>query len=139
MRWARARLRGGRAPVAALGATLLADALDHALAPVALEFGVQVADTGEDLVRHRLLLLARGFGHAVEHHRLAVLHGHLRELETLPVARLLGAVDGDRHDRRAGLQRNSSDPPLGLVRQLARARAPALAVHDDAPAPREDR
>src|SRR6266849_5471286 len=121
MRWARARLRGGRATVAALGATLLADALDHALAPVALEFGVQVADAGEDVVRHRLLLLARGFGHAVEDHRLAELHGHLRKLQPLPVAGLLGAVDGDRHDGRAGLQRDSPDPSLGLLRQLAGA------------------
>src|ERR1700704_3474182 len=137
MRWARTRLRGGRATVAALGAALLADALDHALAPVALEFGVQVADAGEDVVRHRLLLLARGFGHEVECHRLAELHGHLRELQALPVAGLLGAGDGDGNDRCARLECEPPDPALGLLGQLAGARAPALAIHDDAPAPPE--
>ena len=49
---------------------------------------------------------------------------------------VLGAVDRDRHDRHARLEREAAEPGLRLAELLA-ARAAALAVHaDDAPAPR---
>ena len=69
---------------------------------------------------------------------VAVLDGHLRELEPPPVAHLVGAEDRHRHDRGARLERQPPDPGPRLIRQLAGARAPALAVHDDRPAPLED-
>ncbi len=74
----------------------------------------------------------------VEDDRIAVADGHLRELEPLPVAHLGGAVDRHRHDRRAGHQRQPPDPALGLLGQLAGARAPALAVHRHRAATLED-
>src|SRR5437763_2077548 len=120
-----------RAARAAFRTALLAHPLDHSLAADALELGVQAADPPPHLVRHGLLLLARGLGDRLEEHRLPVLDGHLRELEPLPVARLLRAVDRDGDDGRARLEREAADAPLGLVRELTGARPAALAVHDD--------
>ena len=47
-------------------------------------------------------------------------------------AHLLGAVDRDRDDRDAGLEREPADAGLRLA-ELAGARAPALRVHQQQP------
>src|SRR6185436_20830743 len=99
------RAGGARGAAAARGAHAPADLLLAEL----LEIGVERADRAEDLVGGRLLLLARRVRDLRERERLAVLHQHLRELELLPVAHALGAVDRDRHDRGAGLEREPAD------------------------------
>src|SRR3954451_24317045 len=131
------RLR--RSPRAPGGAARLAQTPGHALAPERVEARVEPADLGEDLVGDLLLLLVGRLGHGLPAHGLPVLHRHLRELEALPVADLRGAVDRRRDDGRPRLEREPADAPLGLLGELARARAPALAVHDDEPAALEDR
>src|ERR1700689_1495147 len=118
-----ARLRHGD-PRAALGATLLARASENSLATVFLEAGVQSPDLQEDLVGHPLLLLGRGMLDALPAQRVPILDGGLGELQALPVADARGAVNRDRHDRRAGLERQATDPALGLLGHFARARAP---------------
>src|SRR5205085_1211070 len=106
-----------RGAAGALSAALGADALDHAPAAVALEPGVDALDLVEDLVGDLLLLLARRVLDTVEADRVAVLDGHLRELQALPVAHLRRAEDRDRHDRRPGLEREPPDPRPGLFPQ----------------------
>ena len=70
---------------------------------------------------------------------VAVLDCDLGEAQALPVADARGAVDRDRHDRRAALQGEAADAALGLLGHAAGARAPALAVHRDGAAAGEDR
>src|ERR1700683_2214347 len=133
----RLRLTAGQRYVT--GPTLLADTLEHALATVFLEAGVQGSDLQEDLIGDRLLLRGGGMLDPLPAHRVAVLDGGLRKLQALPVANARGAVDRDRHDGRACLERQAADAALGLLGHFARARASALAVHRDRPAAREDR
>ena len=108
---------GGRA----LGAAPVAQPPQHALAPVLLEPGVEPADLDAGSGRRRPAA-ARGSGSRSRSQRIgvAVLDRHLRELQPLPVADPRGAVDRDRHDRRAGLERQAPDPALGLLGELAR-------------------
>src|SRR5580693_2151579 len=68
------------------GPTLLAHALQDALAAVLLEARVERADLREDLVGDLLLLLAGGVLGALPTQRVAVLDGDLGELQPLPVA-----------------------------------------------------
>ena len=79
---------------------------------------VEVLDLAEDPVGDLLLAVAVRVGLLLELDRLAVVHGHLREAQPLPVAHPLGAVDRDRHDRRARAQRQPADAaprPLGQL------------------------
>src|SRR5580693_3777290 len=133
-----ARLRHGD-PRAALSSALLAHTLEHALAAVFLEAGVQSSDLQEDLVSHGLLLLARRIRDPLPANRVSVLHGGLGKLQALPVANARRTVNRDRHYRRARLERQAADAALGLLGHFARARAPALAIHRDRSTPREDR
>src|SRR5262249_10356099 len=139
----RAPLRGllgaGAGRAGGAGAARGAHAATDLLLAVLLKVGVERLDRGEDLVRGRLLLLARGLLDLREQERLAVLDEHLRELQLLPVAHALRAVDRDRHHRRARLQREAADSGPRLVADLAAARAAALAVHDDRTIAVEDR
>ena len=83
----------------------------------------------EDGVGRGLLLVTRRRLDALVGERLAVVHGHLRELQPLPVAHVRGADDRHRDDGRAAEQREPADPAPRLARQLAGAGAPALGVH----------
>ena len=102
----------------------------------------QLAHAAEDVVGGLLLLLARARpegerGLGVANGR-AVADRDARELQPPPVACALRAVNRHRHDRRAALERK---PPHARTRALAdvlAARAPALGVDNDHPAPRED-
>src|SRR5690242_15761426 len=112
-----------------------AQALEHALASLGLELAVERPDLREDLVGDLLLLLAgRVLDARLPADRIAEEDRHLRELQPLPVAHLRGAGDRGGHDGRPRLEREPADAALGLLRELAGARAPALAVHDDAAA-----
>src|SRR5690349_14390762 len=112
-----------------------AQALEHALAALGLELAVERADLREDLVGDLLLLLAgRVLDARLPADRVAEQDRHLRELQPLPVAHLRGAGDRGGHDGRPGLEREAADAALGLLGQLAGARAPSLAVHDHAAA-----
>src|SRR5947209_3133687 len=106
--------------------------------PMAAQAGVKLLDALEDELGRPLLLLARRRLDGVEANRVPVLHRHLRELEALPVAGLLGAGDRRRHDNRAGFEREPADPGAGLAERAA-ARSAALGVHDDDVAAGEDR
>src|SRR5204863_3441574 len=96
---------GGALLAATLEPALLANALQHALAPKRFEARMQDLDLAEDLLGDRHLLIARGDLDALPADRIAELDRDLRELPPAPVAHLGGAVDRDRHDRPAGLQR----------------------------------
>lgn len=105
----------------------------------------QPRDRGEDVVCDGLLLLAGGartesFGRADRrwHHlggaiaqRLAEAHAHAREVEPLPVASALRAVDGHRHDRCAALEGEAPDARPCPIGDRAAAGATALRVDDD--------
>src|SRR5689334_16979455 len=70
------------------GAALGAHALEDPLAPVLLQPRVHALDLAQDLLGHRLLLLARGVLDPLPADRLGVLHGHAGKLQPLPVANL---------------------------------------------------
>src|SRR5215204_4604618 len=72
------------------GPARLAQPPRHPFATQRVQPRVEPADLGEDLVRHLLLLFGGRLGDGVPAHRLAVLDGHLRELQALPVADLRG-------------------------------------------------
>src|SRR5205085_12186509 len=92
---------------------------------------VQRADAAEDLVGRLLLLVRRRVMDLVPPDRVAVADPDLREAAALPVAHVRRAVDGDGDHRRARLEGEPPDAALGPLGELARARAPAPAVHAD--------
>src|SRR5271166_4297276 len=128
-----------RPPSSALGPPLSAHALEDPLATVLLQTGVQAANLRQDVIGHGLLLLAGRVLDPLPANWVPVLDGDLGELQPLPVAHPRGAVDGDRHDRDARLERQAPDPALGLLGHFPGARATALAVHRYCPAFGEDR
>src|SRR5512132_2629594 len=91
-----------------------AESLEHVATAVLIEVDVHRAHAVEDLVGYLLLLIAIGICSHREGDRLAVLDGHLRELEAPPAADMRRAVDRHRDDRHAGLQRDLADAALRL-------------------------
>ena len=92
--------------------------------PCSLE-PVYIVRTRSKISRRRPPAGARGSAESStgKRERLAELDGDLRELEALPVAHARRAVDRDRHDRRAGLQREPADARLALAELAACASA----------------
>src|SRR5690606_32163409 len=125
---------GGLSHLGALGPLLPA----NGAAATLLERSVHLLHAPEDLLRGLELLVPGRRLDDVEAQRLAELHGHLREVHAPPTAHAGRAVDRDRHDRRAGLQREPAHAGTRLT-ELAGPRTAALAVHPDAAAPGEDR
>src|SRR4051794_35837815 len=120
------------------GAALGADPLADGLSPVGLELGVQRLDAGEDVVGDGLLVLPARILDLLVEDGLAVQDRHLGELEALPVADTLGAVDRDGDDGGAAPGREPADARLDLAGEIPGPRAAALAVHRDRAAVLED-
>jgi hypothetical protein len=92
-----------------------APARDHAAASLAAKRRVHLGHALEDLLGRLLGLLARRMLDDVEIDRLAELDGDLRDPQALELAKALRAVDRDRHDGHARLDREPAESGLGLA------------------------
>src|SRR6185437_5503130 len=100
----------------------------HPASSLGLERLVHRLDPLEYLVRDLLSLVAGRVLHPLPRDRLAELHGHLRrQVSAREVAGVLGAVDRDRHDGRARLERQAPESRLGRA-ELAGPRPASLGV-----------
>src|SRR3954451_15299421 len=91
---------------------------DGGLAALLGEPVVERLDLLEHDLGRRLRLVARRLLDLIEADRVAVLHGHLRELQLLPVADLRGAGDRRGNDGCARLESQPADAGLRVAEAL---------------------